>query len=84
MSYKLTESIKKAIRSDNDLMKDVADALKISISTLPQMITKNNRRLTDIAVLNVISEHTGITVENLYEEYAEENATEIVANEGAK
>jgi hypothetical protein len=76
MAYRLTEYALSTLKDDNDLLKDTANALKVSLLTLPSMIHRNNRRLNDISVAMLISKKTGKRVEDLIEEEnAEENET---------
>ncbi|HRI21160.1 MAG TPA: hypothetical protein PLA68_09395 [Panacibacter sp.] len=73
MSYKLTARAIELIRTNNDLAFDVAEALKITFSSLPGMLSRQTRRLTEYPVLNAIQKHTGISPENLIEEYTEDD-----------
>lgn len=56
----LKPEIMDKIKSDADLFAGVAKALKISPSTLPNVLSRNDPRLTQANVLKVISEHLDI------------------------
>ena len=67
MKYRLTNNTKHSLRGDNDLMSEVATTLGVKVSTLPAMLTRDHRRLTDIAVLKVISKKLKVKTDNLIE-----------------
>lgn len=73
MAYRLTEYALSTLKRDNDLLKDVANALKVSLLTMPSMLQKNNRRLNDVSVAMLIAKKLDKKVEDLIEE---ENAEE--------
>lgn len=63
----LTEQTIKLIRSDADLYAKVAKATDKAPSYLATLLRKKDKQLTQMNVLQVISEHTGLDTENLYE-----------------
>lgn len=61
----LSEAGLKAIESDTDLFGDVAKELGVMPVSLPPMIRRKSRRLTEYKVVQLVSRKTGIKPEQL-------------------
>lgn len=61
----LTDDAYKAIEEDPQLFGDVCEALHVKPVSLPQMITRKSRRLTEYPVLRLIAKKQGTKPENL-------------------
>jgi transcriptional regulator with XRE-family HTH domain len=65
MAAILTDKTKQAIINDSSLAAAVCEALGIKIVTLPAYLSRNNRRLTDYAVLKIIAQKLGVEIDSL-------------------
>lgn len=64
-------------KSNSKLFGEVALALNVSVFTLPDLIRAKDARLTQMNVLKLISDTTGISINDLVEETARlENVSE--------
>lgn len=64
----LSEATIKAIRDDADLYASVIKAVKCAPTYLATLLRKKDDQLTNLNVLNIISAHTGMPVNELTEE----------------
>lgn len=69
MTYRLKQNIKKQIRKNNQLLADIADELGVQSNTVVgPSLQRNAVGLMTLPVLRIISKHTGVPVDDLYEE----------------
>lgn len=64
---RLTKEALSVLRKDTDLCITVAKELGISMFTIPSMISRNSRRLTELSVVNAIAEKLGKSAIELVE-----------------
>ncbi len=67
MPYQLKPQIVKKIQQGGAIYGLIADELNIAPVSLPVILNRNHRRLTEIGNLIIISEHFNIPVHKLYE-----------------
>jgi hypothetical protein len=77
---RLTRETLDRIRGDNDLARLVADKLNVRFTTLPALLTKNGRRLTEYKVLKLISDCIRKPIDELIEEYDEHSRSTVDNN----
>lgn len=61
----LTDSAIEAMRSDNTLLAEVANALNISILTIPGMLQKKSRRFVEQPALKLIAKALNCSMDEL-------------------
>ena len=65
MKRVLNQEIKKALIRNNQLAADFCDVLGVSMISLPQMLYRNNRRMTQHDSVIFLSERLGITPDEI-------------------
>lgn len=65
MTRILSEEVKQAIINDNQLAADFSDELDISIVSLPQMLNRNNKRLTHADAIAWLEKRLNKTLDQL-------------------
>lgn len=53
------------IENDNNVLADIANALNVSVATVPRMLERKSRRLTEFAVLKVIADFLHVPMDEL-------------------
>lgn len=64
-NIKLNQGVVDKIFNDAILFGKVADALNVKPISLPRLLRGNHHKLTQFGVLNVISSHLGVQVNDL-------------------
>lgn len=79
MAYRLTKSAKDYVQQNSSrLYGPLCEALKININSVQNFINRNSRRLIELPVLQVISDHSGLPVNELIEVCAEGGESEVL------
>ncbi len=65
---KLKKEINEQVRNNGDVLNDISKAMKKSIGRVRNWFYEDSENLTNYDTLKVISEHTGIAIEDLVTE----------------
>lgn len=76
-NYKFKDSIKKTLRRDTDLIGMIADKLGFTPLYTLRLLTDNDQKLTQKAILQLVSKNLGIKEKDLLEEVSTEPTTKI-------
>ena len=63
----ISDKAVQAIRNDNNLYAAVAEALGIKLASLPNYLIRKSEKLSNIGIVNIIAEKTGMPVEDIVE-----------------
>lgn len=69
MAKVLSQEGKNAIIQNANLFADVCNALEVLPTTLPSMLQRNSRRLTELPALGLIADFLKVGIESLLEEH---------------
>ena len=77
LNYKFKEPIKKTLRRDADLIGMIADKLGLTPIYTLRLLTDNDQKLTQKAILQIVSKNLGIKEKDLLEVVSSEPANKI-------
>jgi hypothetical protein len=76
-TYKFKDSVKKTLRRDAALIGTIAGKLGFTQMYTLRLLTDNDQKLTQKAILEIVSKNLGITEKDLLEEVSNETASKV-------